>query len=268
MRSEKDLCLLCGKNLATQKNSHIFSQYLGNSIFGKQNTKKGHLINPSNLLKKYKPIQDTPKENYLFCPECEYSMGVVETIISNQIPHIKRSHFLLNYYIQDLGNLYPSLRYKERLLIFPDINPEILELFVYINIIRAHFSTLPVFNHFKLHQSIVNCIVLKLKHSLFPNKSGFLIKLENKNPDFLPYFHYLLYTSIENNDMKSDSIMVRHGQTDPFIFYIGKYSLIFSFKHNPKHLTDPRFNFHNIEVRICDCSAIQWGKQQNRILNL
>lgn len=46
-RTSNDDCLLCQKNKATKKNSHIASKFLGKSILGGSGPRKGYVLDSS-----------------------------------------------------------------------------------------------------------------------------------------------------------------------------------------------------------------------------
>ena len=77
-----DFCLLCQVNLASKTNSHIFPKFLStNFLIGKENLRKGYELNSSSILdSKPKVIQDSPKEDYILCEECELYFSILEGI--------------------------------------------------------------------------------------------------------------------------------------------------------------------------------------------
>ena len=85
MREPTDLCLLCQTNLATKTNSHIYPKFLSTNFLGaKGKPCKGFdLISEKILNEKPKVIQDSPKENYILCEECEAYFGILEGIASD-----------------------------------------------------------------------------------------------------------------------------------------------------------------------------------------
>src|SRR5271157_2815617 len=61
-------CNLCRISKATKRNSHIFPRFLGTSLFFNSTGNKGYIIMDYN---KYIPVQDSPKEDFILCPDCE-----------------------------------------------------------------------------------------------------------------------------------------------------------------------------------------------------
>jgi hypothetical protein len=78
-------CNLCLTREATQENSHIVPRFMGVTILENPDGKrKGFkLDNDPNFLNQ-KPQQDTPKENYILCPECESIFGKFERKLANE----------------------------------------------------------------------------------------------------------------------------------------------------------------------------------------
>ena len=64
-------CKLCEKKEATKTNSHIFPRFMGVSMLETvDGTRKGYKISTKTGLNK-RPEQDSPKEDFIFCPDCE-----------------------------------------------------------------------------------------------------------------------------------------------------------------------------------------------------
>jgi len=63
-RKLEHTCLMCHKRLATKKKSHIISKFFANSFLTDD---KGHKISAEGV--KQNVIQDSPKENFIFCPQ-------------------------------------------------------------------------------------------------------------------------------------------------------------------------------------------------------
>lgn len=58
-RTADDICLLCGHEKATKKNSHIIPKFLGKSILGNEGSRKGFIIDSSKPHIKPKITQDS-----------------------------------------------------------------------------------------------------------------------------------------------------------------------------------------------------------------
>ncbi len=79
------LCNLCKTEEATQKNSHIVPRYFGVSLLTtKDKKRKGFEINKDAVGKKVRPYQDTPKESFILCSDCEEKFGEIERVFANE----------------------------------------------------------------------------------------------------------------------------------------------------------------------------------------
>jgi hypothetical protein len=80
-------CKLCNKNEATKTNSHIFPRFMGVSMLETNDGyRKGYKISSKSGVN-WRPDQDTPKEDFIFCPVCE-----------SLLDHEYESPFAKNYY--------------------------------------------------------------------------------------------------------------------------------------------------------------------------
>lgn len=147
-RTLEDICLLCKTKPATKKNSHVFPKFwLKNMFITKDNQREGWQISttPRNLDKVGQKVQDSPKQDYLFCPECEERFGVVERYTAN--------HFYNRYRDPSTSEDFPVTRKPRPELDYVtalQVNPVMFKLFIYSLVWRASVSTHPVFNNFKL----------------------------------------------------------------------------------------------------------------------
>lgn len=85
MRKPTDICFLCQANLATKTNSHIYPKFLSTNFLGpKGKPRKGFELSSDKILDNNpKGVQDSPKEDYILCEECEAYFGIVEGIVSD-----------------------------------------------------------------------------------------------------------------------------------------------------------------------------------------
>lgn len=111
MRKPTDICLLCKINPSSKKKSHIFPKFLSTNFLGAKGTpRKGYDLSSENILKK-KPqvIQDSIKEDYILCEDCEAYFGVIEGIAADTFLNWKQKvmtgEYLLNIIIDDLDIL-------------------------------------------------------------------------------------------------------------------------------------------------------------------
>jgi hypothetical protein len=92
-------CNLCLTREATQENSHIVPRFMGVTILeNPDGIRKGFkLDNDPNFLKQ-KSQQDTPKEDFILCPECESRLGKLERKLANDVYYkFKKQEFELEF---------------------------------------------------------------------------------------------------------------------------------------------------------------------------
>jgi len=166
---EYPICKLCNSNFATQKNSHILPRFLKKEYL--KTNKKFFIIDILSI--KSKPEQDLPKEDYIFCPNCESRFNPIETIISR---HLRNSYNIFKKKSYPIINL---LDYKYQL--FPKCDPKIFTLFVYSIIWRLHISNHLVFKDYIIPDFCVEDLQNSLNNFLSNKTSELLLKLKSFN---------------------------------------------------------------------------------------
>jgi hypothetical protein len=153
------ICNFCKMNPATQKNSHIFTSFLTTSL------KKTGSINRVYTLQKFSPSgnypfsQDTPKENFLFCPDCEALFAKeFETPIANTFyPDYLQKRNFFNVLLRTHAASYR---------VFTRVDYTKFKKFIFLQLYRAHLSSLREFAHLKLKQDQHDIIYNNLKDAL------------------------------------------------------------------------------------------------------
>lgn len=145
MRTSSDTCLLCMKNLADQKNSHIIPKFFNKGLFEGTRPRKAYLLGKNKFKK---TIQDTVKENYLLCSNCEDKFNTLETYISLRLRKIGDNRYLDDFRIFKKRDYM----YYESL----NIRPEISQLFWYSLVWRISVSEHLAFSNFKLDIDVEN----------------------------------------------------------------------------------------------------------------
>ncbi|MEZ5055504.1 MAG: hypothetical protein R2879_00560 [Saprospiraceae bacterium] len=138
---EFNICPLCNENRATKKSSHIFPRFMGVSIAKTSDGKrKGFTIGEKG---KVRVSQDSPKENYILCPNCESLIGKLETILANNlINNIKNAEFLSEFSIEQHSG------YKKALI--PTIKNKDLKRVILSMLLRAYITSRKEFSNCKL----------------------------------------------------------------------------------------------------------------------
>ena len=116
--------------------------------------------------------QDLPKEDYLFCQNCEKRLQTIESKISI---HLKNSYNILKRREYPIFHIFDNEhQYLEK------CDSKIFTLFVYSLIWRAHISSLPLFKDFVLPESWARNLRTTLNEYL-PDK---ISDLENRVESF------------------------------------------------------------------------------------
>ena len=182
LRQPGEKCLLCLQNFATQTNSHILTKSAFNKLLGPKSDRKGmqFKIN-SELIQNYNAstkevirdttyIQDIPKEDFLFCPECESYFGIIEDIA---VPFFKNYRRNEKFDLQYAEFIHINNRSFARLKID---YPLIAFLFVYIQFFRAAVSkSLKDFKLPNVVQKGLSQLLLQYKST---SKSDFIGKIK------------------------------------------------------------------------------------------
>jgi hypothetical protein len=139
MRQPTDNCLLCQENPATQPNSHIIPKFFGQGLF--------YSTKPRHAIVRYKTgeigkAQDTVKENYLFCPNCEKGFNVYETYCALRLERFNNPRFSNQFEIHSIGDF----KYFE----CKSLDIKIFNLFIYSIVWRISISENYAFRGFKL----------------------------------------------------------------------------------------------------------------------
>lgn len=145
-----DYCRLCRSKKASKTNSHIFPKFLGVSMIETNDgSRKGFKISSKDGLNK-RPDQDTPKEDYIFCPECE-----------SLLDHDYENPFALNYYYErenPRSYFNVIIRNHHIYRVYYKLDYELFMKLFYSVIFRACISNHEGFKHFTLPKLIVEKI--------------------------------------------------------------------------------------------------------------
>lgn len=153
MRKPTDECLLCKVNAATKTNSHILPRFISTGFLGAKGApRKGFLLNGKNeLTVKPKTVQDSPKEDYILCDECESYFSLLETASA---PSLKFWQAKVMKGELKIVNVHPHLKLVH--LDAPD--PLIMRLLVYSMFWRVDISSLESFEDYKLDSDLVESL--------------------------------------------------------------------------------------------------------------
>ncbi|HEK22204.1 hypothetical protein [Mucilaginibacter sp.] len=161
MRKPTDECLLCKVNAANKTNSHILPRFISTGFLGAKGApRKGFLLNGINeLTAKPKTVQDSPKEDYILCEECEAYFSLVETASA---PAVKFWQTKAAEGELKIVPIHPHLKLVQ--LNSPE--PVVMRLLVYSMFWRADISDLGTFKNYKLDSDLaesLRCSLLEFK---------------------------------------------------------------------------------------------------------
>lgn len=124
-------CKLCLSNPADKRNSHIISKFLGKGLFSTTSHRHSIEISPTGT---YRKVQDTIKEDHLFCSSCEKRMEILETYFSKKLEEV------LSY--QDYPEKFETLSiHGQDYLNALELQPFSYYLFFYLQSWRISIST-------------------------------------------------------------------------------------------------------------------------------
>jgi hypothetical protein len=168
MRSSSDLCLLCESRNATQKNSHLIPKFFSEGLF--YGTNPRHTLLVSRDKSKIK-VQDTFKEDFLLCSDCEKGFSVLETYCSLRLGRIGNFRFF-NQFASIVNGNFEMIGCKQ-------MDIKVFNLFIYSIIWRASVSTHVGFTNFNLESSDVELLRETLATNIAPSQNKLMNKMNN-----------------------------------------------------------------------------------------
>jgi hypothetical protein len=139
-------CSLCQIKKATKTNSHIFPKFMGESMLITEDSKrKAFKISSRNGISR-RSTQDTPKVDFLLCPDCE-----------SMLDHKYENPFAKYFYnIREDPRSYFTVIIRNRHLyrVYYKLDFELFTKFFYTIIFRASISNHESLNYYKLPANI------------------------------------------------------------------------------------------------------------------
>lgn len=141
------ICRLCKIKEATQKNSHIIPKFMGISMLtSSDGLRKGYKITSFHGIFR-RPSQDTPKEDYIFCPDCESLINKkFEVPISKQFYQNRNNS---SAFFDVFYRHYYSYR------VYYKIDYELFSKFLYSIIFRAGITSIDYFSFLTLPSDLL-----------------------------------------------------------------------------------------------------------------
>ena len=168
MRSESDKCLLCRANSSTQKSSHIIPKFFGQGLFYGTSPKHSLLLTKEGKRQK---VQDTLKEDYLFCSGCEKGLNILETYCSLRLGRYNDLRFSSQFQHYKIGD-FEYFDCKE-------INIKVFNLLIYSIVWRISISENYGFLGFKLPISEEEKLRIILKETSSKSQEELFRKIDH-----------------------------------------------------------------------------------------
>lgn len=164
MRKPTDLCLLCHTAQADKTNSHILPRFISTNFLKEPGkARRGYEIGSEYIDgKKPKVIQDSPKEDYILCTDCEHFFSIIEGLaadtFTNWRTHLGNKVFTENQIIAEhLSEVDCGVN-----------NASYSRLLVYSMFWRSSISSHPVFEAYRLD----SCLEESLRTNLLAVKGN------------------------------------------------------------------------------------------------
>ncbi|UPQ79627.1 hypothetical protein M0M57_02020 [Flavobacterium azooxidireducens] len=228
-------------NHSTKKNSHIFPKFLSTIFLGAKGTsRKGYDLSSENILKK-KPrvIQDSIKEDYILCEDCEAYFGVIEGISTDTFLNWKQKvitgEYLLKKIIDDLELLECVTADKKNIF-----------LLIYSIFWRASISEDIFFKNFKIISEFEEELrIILLAHKSI-KKTEYLENLK-KIADFKIFpVSIMTAKSFTNN---TANMLFAPSSIDPYSLIVDQFSFLLF--RTSEEIIEFVKGFSNIKIDDC-----------------
>lgn len=223
------------------------------SILGHDKVKRAFTLGTENVNKPPKIEQDSPKEDFILCDECEAYFCYLETYINERI-HRRLWDVRKAIDFTDAAN-EQGVRWK----ICNAANPKIFQLFIFSLIWRVSISSTNLFSKLRLEE----CDEEGIRNSLLAYKSTSYKNLMEKieSNDVLYDLYFVLITAQTNSDPTRNAITHNGGNKKPYTFLLNEYLLFFSFSLDDIKEFQDLINVvpSNDSVKINFITEIEWG---------
>lgn len=173
-------CKICKINTADKDNSHIIPKFMSKRLFENSRPRHSIAIDKSG---KQKKLQDTPKENKIFCKSCESRIEKLETYFSkffidvNSLSNPKRDYTI-------------GILHDHEAVFCNDLHPTLFKLFIFSLVWRCSISNLGDFENFKLDALIEEELRRFLNSNLKSTHSELMQSLHEIQR--IPYYHFCI----------------------------------------------------------------------------
>ena len=144
-RSKEAPCLLCDNNLADKKNSHIIPKFIGKEILKNEGPNKAYVLDTSKPHHRPRIEQDSPKEDYILCSECEKYFEILETYNAKYLFKLIDSDKSIDYFDRKISEGHVEY------YVCNDLDLKLFRLFVISLFWRCHATSVEPFRDFTLN---------------------------------------------------------------------------------------------------------------------
>ena len=190
MRQPTDKCLLCNVNESTKKNSHILPRFISTNFLGpKTGKRQGFSLDSQKpvsinkegeVMSRPQRIQDSPKEDYILCDECEAYFSILETgsapLYNEWSTKVMKGEFKIT-------KLHDQFSIVECLTASASLN----RLFVYSMYWRTCISSHSLFSNYRLREVLEESLRSILLDYRTTTKAELIVKIEQKPIIIYPY---------------------------------------------------------------------------------
>jgi hypothetical protein len=261
-RNLESVCLLCKKERASQRNSHIFPKFLTKSLHGNQNKKASFIIGTNTTHLPPHKRQDTDKADYILCSKCESFFSILETYVSSSFHLALRNEKYAADFTSHKSEEGVTWKVCERM------DQQIFRLFLYSVIWRSSISNTIICKDFSLNPNEEELLREVLSNHVSVSKAELDNKLKFPSREF-PLVTFFMFTAESFGEMSRNTIFVHPGLKNPYWVVLNEYILYFSFNDN---VDQARFGFLNnsdaSKIKIGVFPLSFWEGQRKMIFNM
>jgi hypothetical protein len=262
-RTADSMCLLCRANKADKKNTHIIPKFLTENLVRQPESNRSNAAFVTTAHPDSPPliVQDTYKEDYLWCSKCEEGFAVVERMIKNS---------WFDQHKKGTWHEEVEKTHGVKVRYFKDVDPKAFQLFIYSIYWRCSVAQGLFFQPFKMESNYEERLRIVLANTLLPKETDFKQKLK-KSGIRMPKSNFILLAG-ENITDATTSVMAPHPQFQDVFIYIllvGEFHLFLSPIENEFHdiLHEHTCKFPNSERVKMSISTNVWNETVNQFLS-
>lgn len=233
MRNPTNICLLCREKKASKRNSHIIPKFMGQGIFDGIKPRHGIMLTNSEEPRK---IQDIPKEDYLFCENCEKGFSIIETYCSWRLERYNKVNYLKHFNHEAIG----GIKYVE----FKDLDIRIFNLFIYSIIWRVSISN-NYFQKVKLQNNEEEKLRTILKQYSSSTQNDLLNSISNLK--ILPEHSHVIFRPVKK--LRPPASMLSAGSYNDWMYQIHLVDYVLIYLTDNSQLIN--------ELRIIDNNRVE-----------